>query len=297
VRVLWNIGVVAVALVGAAAPGRGPGAPLEISFWNAREGVAAFERAVGWTDDGGRTWHVRARARLGAITVVPGTHDAWADGATGLVHSRDGGRTWARAVARVFRATFVDRRRGWAFRPGAIRAGPLLATRDGGRTWRGLGRPCPPRAMDAAASFVSARRGWLLCTGQPGTGMQNKALYETGDGGRRWRLVMDAWLVGNHATPRGIGTVGYARGIDFDRSGAGWLWETRGGAFATADGGRTWRLLPFWEPDIVEARSMSFVSARVSFLLLRDGRHRRYALERTADAGRTWRLVHAWPMR
>jgi len=100
-----------------------------------------------------------------------------------------------------------------------------------------------------------------------------------------------------HNTPHGVSTSGYALGIDFVRGGAGWLWEVRGGAFATTDGGRTWKVLPFSVPDIVEARSMSFLSPRVGFMLLQDGRNRRFALERTGDGGRTWRLVHVWRMR
>ena len=65
-----------------------------------------------------------------------------------------------------------------------------MKTTDGGRTWRRVGAPVPKRmgrlrVVDAAISFVSPSRGWVLCKGQPGAGGQSKALYLTTDGGSR----------------------------------------------------------------------------------------------------------------
>ncbi len=154
----------------------------------------------------------------------------------------------------------------------------VVETTDGGRTWHAAGSPCAPRvAYLVHVSRATARRGWVLCEGQPGTGMQQKALYETRDGGRSWR-----------AHP--FDSPGYGQGIQFRSDGHGWLWHGRGDFRATLDGGRTWRALPVGIPEQIEVWSASFVSDSIGYAIIHDNDHG-LTLRRTSDGGLRWKRL------
>ena len=175
-----------------------------------------------------------------------------------------------------------------------------MKTTDGGRTWRRVGAPCRKGwggyAWSAAISFVSPRRGWVLCKGQPSGGGQSKALYLTTDGGSRWKRLFNAFF-----EPRRVrlGTLhsGYASGMSFTRRGRGLIWSERGSTLRTSDGGRHWRPTAATSPEVREAYSGWQVNDRVGFLLLRDDDRDDWELLRTVDGGRSWRLLHSWPRR
>jgi photosystem II stability/assembly factor-like uncharacterized protein len=283
--------------------------PELISFSDARHGVAAaFGSAPAWTRDGGRTWHrLDGPTGVTGLVAVPSSRVAWASVsaravacsgippscALRLYRSRDGGRSWSRSSGRLFGLDFADRSDGWAFRPvNDIEYGRLVATRDGGLTWHRAVDPCPrARSMGKLAARASRRDGWILCLSQPGTGQQLKLLFATHDGGRRWRLVM------NDRGARTIGSSGYARGMDFLRSGLGIVWESRGHSYITRDAGRTWSALALTSPELVEISSASLVSERIALAVVRNGRRRRIELRRSSDGLRTWRVVRSWAWR
>ena len=175
-----------------------------------------------------------------------------------------------------------------------------MKTTDGGRTWRRVGAPCRKGwggyAWSAAISFVSPKRGWVLCQGQPSGGGQSKALYLTMDGGSRWKRLFNAFF-----EPRRVrlGTLhsGYASGMSLTRRGRGLIWSERGSTLRTSDGGRHWRPTAATSPEVREAYSGWQVNDRVGFLLLRDNDRDDWELLRTVDGGRSWRLLHSWPRR
>jgi photosystem II stability/assembly factor-like uncharacterized protein len=333
-RTLWPVHtVVGVSLLllvtatdGAArATARRAPAPTSISFWNARDGAAALidwgtcsgrmyfcKGAIAVTNDGGRSWTTRWRgAAVRSISVVRGTRDVWAavepreacgtslpsPCSTRLLHSRDGGGTWQRKAQHLVDPSFGARGVGFAIRsrPSDVEMGPVMRTTDRGRTWQRVGGPCVG-ATGASLSFVSARRGWLLCTSQPGAGMQPKAVFETRNGGRRWRLVTDAFFTRIGRSRGGLSTGGYPYGMSFDPGGHGLLWQTRGHTYSTRDGGRHWRSLRITSPDAIEGQAASVVSAAVRFLVVRNGRTGSFELLRLPRSGRA-HVVHRWKWR
>ena len=268
--------------------------------------------AIAVTGNGGRSWRTTWRGEVvRSITVVRGTSEAWAavephkacgtsmpsPCPTHLLHSRDGGHTWKLRAQHLVGVSFGARDVGFAVRsrPTDDEIGPLMRTADRGRTWQRLGGPCVG-ATGASLSFVSARHGWLLCTSQPGAGMQPKAVFETRSGGKRWRLVADAFFTRIGRSRGGLSTSGYPLGISFEPGGHGLLWQTRGHTYSTSDGGRHWRSMRVTSPEVIEGQAASVVSAETSFLIVRNGRAGTYELLRLVR-GRHASIVHRWKWR
>jgi photosystem II stability/assembly factor-like uncharacterized protein len=292
--------------------------PTSIAFWDRNHGLAAFvvygptDRSAGYlstTSDGGKTWTLRWRGTgVSYVATVPGTRQAWAQTrpkkvcveCPGLmIRSNDGGRTWRRAGTAPSMPSFPSGQVGFAMGSRQANSGPLMKTTNGGRSWRRVGAPCRKGwggyAWSAALSFVSPRRGWLICTGQPGAGNQSKALYVTRNGGAKWKRLLNVHFEPARTRLGGLGWAGYPHGISFTRSGSGLLWSGRGSTFHTRDGGRHW--LPVRANRHEEQNGLSGwqVNDRVGYLLLQvNARRYGWRLLRTEDDGRTWRLVRSW---
>lgn len=280
--------------------------PGSISFWDANRGAATLGACdqsvcvgeVATTEDGGRTWTVRWHgSSVGRVTVVPGTREAWLEGQRGLLRSRDKGRTWTRVPHTVgLRGpSFPVAHIGFAVRSRETEVGTLLRTDNGARTWKRITLPCE-RVLKRSAilSFASPDHGWLMCNGQPGTGQQEKALYETLDRGGHWRRLLRTGV----QRAGGLYGSGYAAGMSFFPSGRGLLWQARENTFRTVDGGRHWSPLAITSPESREGVSASFVSERVAYLLLQNnGTRFDIELMRSTDGGRTWHRVRSWSRR
>ena len=139
-------------------------------------------------------------------------------------------------------------------------------------------------------ALVSPMRGWALCVGQPGVGNQAKAIFETSNGGRGWRLR--AWASIFARGRGGLGTGGYPQGIAFGRAGRGLLWESRGALFLTKDGGRNWRVAGLTRYDVDFGQSASVAANDRYYVLLQT--NGRFRLVTTHDSGAHWRTVHRW---
>jgi photosystem II stability/assembly factor-like uncharacterized protein len=213
------------------------------------------------------------------------------------LHSDDGGRTWRLKAKDLVAPSFGTMDVGFAFRSrrGDNGMGPLMRTRDRGRSWQRVGGPCIG-AWGASLSFASTRHGWLLCTSQPGTGMQPKAVFETRNGGRRWRLVADAHFTRLRRRSEGLSMSGYPYGISFEPRGHGLLWQARGQTYSTSDGGRHWQSLRVTSPDVIEGVAASVASADTRFLVVRNGRTGTYELLRLRRRGGA-HIVHRWKWR
>ena len=293
-------------------------APESVAFWDRDHGLATFigcrrmnrcEGHLSVTADGGKTWTIRWRGpAVSSVQTTPGSRVGWANVAprnacancpAQLIRTEDGGGTWRRSGTVPSEASFPSPRIGFAMSSKQADAGDLMKTLDAGRTWRRIGSPCAKGwggyAWAAALSFVSPSRGWLICMGQPGAGNQSKALYATSNGGREWKLLLNAHFEPGQIRVGGLEGSGYPHGIRFARSGRGLLWGARGYSLWTADGGRHWHPVVATLPETREGWSGWVVSARVAYLLLHDsGSRRTQKLVRTVDGGRTWRLVRDW---
>lgn len=287
--------------------------PTSIAFWDRDHGLAAFavlgptgrsEGYISTTSDGGRSWTIRWRGpAVWDVTVVRGSRDAWAQvrRPSRMLRTSDRGRTWRHAGTAPSMPSFPTRRVGFAMRSREKSAGPLMKTTDGGRSWSRVGAPCRKGwggyAQSALISFVSPRRGWVLCKGQPSGGGQSKALYLTTDGGTRWNRLWNAFFEPGRVR---LGTMhsGYAGGMTFTRRGRGLLWSTRGHTLRTRDGGRSWAPIAVTSPESREAYSGWLVTNRVAYLLLQDNATRhRWSLLRSTDGSKSWRRVRYWPLR
>lgn len=302
-RVTWFAMGVVAALAGAAcgpAKAAAPAAPKHqagnlpsgmvptaVAFWTARRGLiggvipgrgsAPFScqprcsgSFVAETLDGGRTWKLlwRGGGRLVGLTAV-GRHTArqtflrCPDVArcTGTAESRDAGRTW-HVVPSPDRGHFADpcRRLSW--------------------TPRALTRPTYERA-------------WALCiTSIGGTGHVGRALMQTTDAGRHWRVVADAPF---NSASHGLSSYGDPEGIDFLADGHGWLWQgPRGVSMATTDGGTSWHPLGLGTSDATWVSSGWFVTPRIGFALFTDPGSGWITLERTTTGGSRWSAAHRW---
>jgi photosystem II stability/assembly factor-like uncharacterized protein len=266
-----------------------PQRPLDVAFWNAREGLLATTENprcprcaadIFVTRNGGRSWQ---RLQLGLpepdLAVEVGTSVGWIASRGALYRTIDRGRTWERVGSRTVVAPAAAGGRLWAF-AGGDRA-RLFVTRDG-RSWTNLRTPQRRYCVNGYSRVapVTASRFWFVCAGVPGTGMQLKFLYSTADGGRHWQ----------RSTARGLTTSGYVRAFEMRPGGYGWLALTRGPFIATTNGGRNWQTLPVSKPDVVEAFAVSFVSAKVGYVLF----GYRPTLRVTRDGGRTWRVLRSF---
>lgn len=277
-------------------------------------GGVAGGSTVAVTTDAGRVWW---RASLGAALEAAGgpAGDLWAvaagdgggSGAPGLWRytSTDGGRTWR------FAGT-VPGAHGWLADlarpagpdayllatgfpgPGSPAAGSgVLAAAGGG--WARRPDPCRRAglgaAMDRSEALAAARPGsiWMLCGGPTVGGGQAKAVADSTDGGRTWR-VTSARAPGDHAPPGAVPLAGRLptageTGRVAAASPLGTLVVLTGGGLVAGTGGGT-RWAPA-APAVVEAQGPEQVSVAGGevFVLTRGGLW--------VEGGGRWRLADA----
>jgi len=278
--------------------------PQQIEFWNASDGVGVFwhctrscRSELRTTFDGGRSWQfARTAPRRGSLTIAPGGY-AW----IGRFVSTDGGRRWRSLPSgRFLPVAFSDTEHGWGVdsfaSEGSLRQ-RLARTSSGGRSWSRMRNPCD-RSGEALVDLSSPTplQAWAVCSGLYGAGNDAKAIYQTRDAGAHWALVNQSDFQGSSRRRVGSGlpVSGYVAGIEMSASGRGWLWETRGSAFRTRDGGRRWRVVRLTTADEREAWSISFPSDDVGLILIRDYSRREERLDRTRNGGRSWVVVRRW---
>ncbi|GAC1312496.1 MAG: hypothetical protein NVSMB16_09330 [Acidimicrobiales bacterium] len=148
-----------------------------------------------------------------------------------LVHTRDGGRTWAPVSPPgddVSAVRFADAANGWAFGPG------LRATHDGGTTWRPV--TLPGLADGAQVSSVEAAAGSVQAAVVNVAGSGPEVRMETSP------VAIDAWRLAGLQVPAGAGPVPHAQVVlHGDR---GWLMvvnrQVVGGARLAGGTWQTW---------------------------------------------------------
>jgi photosystem II stability/assembly factor-like uncharacterized protein len=317
-RCLPSVGV--LACVGASAPSLSaaraapisPVVPNAIAFWDARRGLlgtgtcpgaihdVCTDGTVQLTSNGGRSFHLVLRTRRPVIalsTAGPRSAIARTDGG-GSFRTLDGGRSW-KPFPPSYGASFATPRIGLGFRRYMTHdhlALDLLATNDGGRTWRRRPSPCMRAlAFGAVIDLVTPSLGWMVCLGQPGAGNQEKAVFRTTDGGRRWRPGAAAVYYPRRNVHGGLESYGYPQGVAFAADGFGILWESRGTLYITRAGGTNWLAEPrVARPEIDFGRGAAAFSDGRGLVLLGRGGHLPARLLLTDDAGRSLRLIRRW---
>jgi hypothetical protein len=319
--------------------------PDGIAFWNRHQGLLietvttpACQSGsspcpggqIDATRDGGRAWTVvdRVPIPLRAVAVAPGGA-AWVEtgrcGAASpdacasslLLVSVDGGLHWrdVHSSEPVASVSPLSSNTAWAV-PASRNGNPagplhLIYTDDGGQRWQTEPSPCAhSRGLGTwAVDFATPLLGWVLCTSEPATDMQAKALYTTTDAGRSWRLrATTPLLAGQAATspPAGrLSLVGYLPGLDMTGNGTGWMWADRQGLSVTRTDGYSWTRVASGvvNDDANAVLAAALLGDRKGFLLidqpLRDascGRQRcGPELLVTTDDGQHWNTLRAWP--
>lgn len=286
---------------------------------------APLSETAGWlltdsalflTRDAGQSWESLAPetgGALGAAFFLDEAH-GWliavsqteaGDPAYTLLHTRDGGRTWARTSLALFAPGapeafaesvylhFLDSQTGWLVVKQATGAnfslGALFHTADGGATWTRRELP-----LGAPVRFLTPETGWTA------GGATGAALYRTVAGGASWQPVS----VGLDESTRiqlllplfespltgALPVVVRANASRSTDTGARLEWRT------TGDGGETWQLAQTLVlPSGVQ--SLEWRTARLGWALTAEGRCASEActtttrLLQTTDGGETWTLL------
>lgn len=178
-----------------------------------------------------------------------------------LYATTNGGRNWSLiSTGQLTQVHFFDGLDGVAAAPapsGAIHGTEMLLTSDGGHSWTQVTSSSFPQQgvygiRYSSFSFISRQVGWFIFGSQPGTGMQQKWLFKTSDGGKSWNQASVSPPFPSPTTTTapsgGLPIMGYVQQIRFSSSSVGYLLLARGprgGALKTVDGGLHWAVVPF----------------------------------------------------
>ena len=176
----------------------------------------------------GGTWEVQASGvedHLNDVTFVS-DRVGWAIGGHNtILHTADGGKTWARQVDRqdkgptFHRVLFTGPKAGWV---STEILGTILHTADGGATWEKVPLPSPRAAGVSYTQVAAVGDEFLL--------QYAKFVFRTADAGRTWDER-------THTFPADSLAKGGMWFADPSHGCAAW---NAGRLAVTADGGRTW---------------------------------------------------------
>ena len=201
--------------------GSGPAAGA-ITMQDATHGWAlGAGNAVLRTQDG-IAWPASATGAAQTLTGLAAVDDqtAWAVGLWDVLHTVDGGKTWASQGELGWQAqavAFSDAQYGWI----AGWSGLVLHTTNGGATWRHQTSTTVRNLYDIA--FADRSYGWAV--GAHG------AIVRTKDGGAHW-------------TRQSSGTASDLNAVAFVGRQNGWAIGANGVIVHTTDGGATWANQP-----------------------------------------------------
>ena len=245
-------------------------APSDHNIIYAGSGEAAIRGNITYGDgvyksvDGGKTWKnvgLKDSRHIGALIVHPNNPDIVYVAALGhafgpnpergIFRTTDGGKTWAKVLSKdentggidivfdphnpntLFAALWQARRQPWFFSSGGPGSG-LYRSTDGGTTWQQLqGNGLPEGILGRIGVTISAadsNRVYAIIEAKEG------GIYRSEDGGEHWTRVNDdgrfrqrAWYFSKvYADPKAVDTV----------------YVLNTGLFRSADGGKTFELMP-----------------------------------------------------
>jgi photosystem II stability/assembly factor-like uncharacterized protein len=256
------------------------------------------------TTDGGVQWTpvktLAAWSYYEQDIVAPDTQHAYFVSRTVVEGTSNGGRSWTtlyKSADALQAISFINSAEGWALGTNpTTRAGFILHTNDGGSHWSTLQAPCNPQ-LSGGLAFVNAQDGLVSCLMNPGAGTSPKTIYETTDGGAKWKVLASTGVGvpgGPSSTNSGLSVAGYVHTLFFLNREAGWLGVDRGSYFATTDGGVKWQ--PVWTtmfPPGNNSPSVGMLSSGFGWVVAdmnADGLGN--TLYVTTDQGKHWREVY-----
>lgn len=269
-----------------------------VSFIDARRGFAAGGRGVLLsTRDGGAHWQSLKRPsedtlrdlffvdeKTGWLICERDIYNSDDGQRTYLMHTIDGGATWARVGvkehllnASLVRIVFADAMHGWTF--GEL--GALFATEDGGATWKR--QVLPTRYLILGGAFSGSENGALV-------GANQTALF-TEDGGANWRAsrlrlsaneaIVTAQESKKTRAEQSVRRQPRLNAVSFPDARNGWAVGAHGAILTTADGGRTWHAQKSGvDADLLDVK---FLDTREGWAVGKNG-----AILHTTDGGTSW---------
>ncbi len=237
---------------------------------------------------------------------------AWAsspDGSSPLLHTSDGGLTWAKVSlpdenVLATSAFFLNANYAWLVAASGMTSNNsinnlIYRTSDGGRTWNAFPGPEGP---NLALDFYSPQLGWLYQT-MGAAGGVFLDVFQTNDGGQTWTRLMLTDPETGQAGGFGPGTIRINNGDSLILRPPGTIWNTLGysllpyaGLIVSWDGGKIWEEInpPLPSVDLhnqplVNTQAPQFVPAQDGYLPVQVGAKLRFFI--TRDEGKTWRLL------
>ncbi|WP_426446330.1 WD40/YVTN/BNR-like repeat-containing protein [Paenibacillus sp. S-38] len=177
-----------------------------------------------------------------------------------LYKTADGGSTWIEASSPLAAESkadpgpeafqVLDREHLVYTSAGHSLPAAIAISADGGKSWKS--GALPEEAYGGETVFTSKQHGFLVVQPDAAMGSSHKRVYETGDGGQTWALVMDNSVLTQKLSEAAgvLPLAGFAnRGIAFRGERDGWLpLESRAPGkvtlFRTTDKARTWHEVP-----------------------------------------------------
>ncbi len=201
--------------------------------------IAGKEGIVYATKDAGATWtpqNTGSNRHVFTIRFVTATRGHGAGDFGTMIHTEDGGATWAVAGVppdvqlpdialdmgvdpgdvNLYALSYADPDHAWLVGEFGI----IMASTDGGRTWRQQHSPVETTLF--GVHFADAQRGWAVGT---------DVILHTEDGGATWRPQTLP------VTQRGLYDVAV-------RGDVGWIVGSSGTVLKSVDGGDSWALEP-----------------------------------------------------
>ncbi|HEV2704539.1 MAG TPA: YCF48-related protein [Pyrinomonadaceae bacterium] len=238
----------------------------------------------------------------------------WVAGDAGLIlHTQDGGRTWAQqrveTTENINDIYFRNKEDGYL-----LAGNRIFTTDDAGQTWREAARFQPATFGGAepelySVRFTSKKKGWAVGSLSRSDRIADSLLLYTDDGGTSWQrqrvptqdeiFQIDfagekrGWVVGSsgvilHTSDGGqtwtkqlSNTTETLYHVDFRNERTGWAVGSRGTILLTDDGGQTWRVVS--SPVRATLLKVAFINDEDGWAVGRGG-----VILRSGDGGRTW---------
>jgi photosystem II stability/assembly factor-like uncharacterized protein len=284
----------------------------DVDFVNAATGWALGDGILLGTVNGGQHWHRLGQPRAGPLrrvhfasstqgwgvaggTVQKGEGPMQAQGATTLVHTSDGGRSWSAlaAPAPPQSVCFTAPEDGWLANGTSV-----WRSVDGGHRWGlrpSFTLPLPTGGLPAFAELQCAAPGaaWVrVDAGDAAAGHRPYALYASGDGGAHWRGVLgEPGTLGNllglpagpGSSPGPFSVIAPSRVFLLSPTPA----TQATGAVLVSQGSRLRRLPDLPGTTLSTPLSVSFASATRGWVVGSNTAGRAVLLA-TSNGGRTW---------
>jgi photosystem II stability/assembly factor-like uncharacterized protein len=201
---------------------------LGSSVWMVESGCSSTSSSLAcplrlWkSTDGGRTWSSSSTSDPPNAMVSPSAGEAQ-------------GQTWLVRVSRSSAYVLSSPPIGPA---GTSPDAPMWFTSNGGVSWSNRSIPCALPSNSVALSVTPNGKLIAVCAGEPGAGLQMKAVLSSTDRGTTW--TVDSTCSASNCTTNPL-SAGYLGGIDAVSAGTVYLYGGRSSLLVSHDGGAQWQ--------------------------------------------------------